>query len=391
MSYLPFFQPILSIETQSVFGHEVLAREAQHGGFRLPPVFLEANSGKSPEFLEIETEILSKAFLQFSPHKSEFLFINMSPDELIRQLEDTKGEYPPLANLTQKYSVSNSRIFIEITEVATPRDPETIGTAVEYFRELGFRIAMDDVGSESSNLERIAIIQPEIIKVDLLLLKKSMHNRNFQSVLEYLSHIAVGIGSDLLFEGIENGEELRQAVDFGARFLQGYLMGRPDLRLMDPEEETHILKHHLNMFHESKRNAILEEIRFEKEIESLLNHKDPVLKTIGNITYIDAHSVFQLSPFIQRIYATNWEGTQTTPYYERDGTNGFTQSTVNLSKNWSYMPFFYKHIKKSFQNPRSWNASETYYDKKLGKYIIVMSKIIDDFSVFVDVELPHPL
>ncbi|MCC5816106.1 MAG: EAL domain-containing protein [Leptospira sp.] len=387
--YIPFLQPILSIEDQSIFGHEVLAREETDKGFALPDIFLRELSGKSEEFLRIETEVLSKAFLKLKSTESGHLFINMSPDELLRQLEDSKGDDLPLAKLTKDVGISNNRIFIEVTEDATLRDPEAIGTAVEYFRELGFRIAMDDVGSESSNLERIAIIQPEIIKVDLLLLKKSIHDRNFQSVLEYLSQIAIGIGSDLLFEGIENSEELRRAVDCGARYLQGYLLGMPSPDFASPKLEADKLKTQLDDFHEFKRNRILEEIRFEDEIRNLISRNEPTLKEIGDLTHIDAHSLFQLSPFIQRVYATDWEGTQITPYYERSGENGFTQNTKSLYKNWSYMPFFYKHVKKSFHNPRTWNASEPYFDKNLRKNILVLSKVTQNhISLFIDIQLP---
>ncbi|WCL47547.1 EAL domain-containing protein [Leptospira sp. GIMC2001] len=389
--YLPFLQPILSIEDQSIFGHEVLAREETDKGFILPDIFLRELSGKSEEFLRIETEVLSRAFAKLKTTESGHLFINMSPDELLRQLEDSKGDDLPLAKLTKDAGISNERIFIEITEVATLRDPEAIGTAVEYFRELGFRIAMDDVGSESSNLERIAIIQPQIIKVDLLLLKRSMHDRNFHSVLEYLSHIASGLGSDLLFEGIENSEELRRALDFGARFVQGYLLGMPNKEFASPKIEADTLKIQLDAFHEFKRNRIMEEIRFEDEIRNLISRKEPTVKNIGDIVHIDAHSLFQLSPFIRRVYATDWEGTQITPYYERSGENGFTQNTVPLSKNWSYMPFFYKHVKKSFHNPKTWNASEPYFDKVLRKNILVFSKVTQDhISLFIDVQLPDP-
>lgn len=390
--YIPFFQPIFSIEEQSIFGYEVLARILLNGEYRLPNVFLNHRSGENPEFLEADTTIQKKAFQKLYTNPNTFLFINLSPDEILRQMEESQGDNLLIASLTKEAGIPNNKVFLEITETPTHRDPEILGTAVEYFRELGFRIAMDDVGSESSNLERIAIIQPEIIKVDLVLLKKSIHDRNFHSVLEYLSQIATSIGSDLLFEGIESQQELYRALDFGARYLQGYLLGYPSIEFSSEPHHPELLKKLFDQFHEFKRSTILNEIQFEEKIIQIISNNEPKIKLINNMVHINVQEIFQLSPYIQRIYATDWEGTQLSPYYERNGEKGFTQNSSSLYKNWSYMPFFYKHVKKCLQNPKTWNASEPYFDKKLQKNLIVLSKVTTDhLSIFIDIEVPNEI
>jgi EAL domain-containing protein (putative c-di-GMP-specific phosphodiesterase class I) len=388
-NFLPFYQPILSVEDQCILGHEVLARERYESGYRLPSVFRD----DSPSYLTnqeaIESIILDKSFSHFANTQNGFLFINMSPDRLLQELEEHTGNKLPLVLLADKYSIPHGKIFIEITERSSLRELDSIGTAAEFYRELGFRIAMDDVGSESSNLERIGVIQPEIIKVDLTILKRSLQSRSFYSVLEYLKEISLGIGADLLYEGVETTDELNRAVDSGARFLQGYLLGMPNANFANPKQESKLLKEHLDFFHETKRTGILDEIQFEEMIRSKLNSLEITTKTIREMVHLDAQSVFSLSPRITRIYATDWEGTQITPYYERNSDNSFQESKSSLNKNWSYMPYFYKHIKQVFRNPKEWNTSEPYYDKILNKRILVFSRVLENhISVFVDVVLP---
>lgn len=387
--FLPFYQPILSVEDQCIWGHEVLARERHESGFRLPSVFKDTSPTYLTKQEKIESIILDKSFSHFANSQNGFLFINMSPDRLLQELEQYSGNKLPLILLAEKYNIPYSKIFIEITEKSSLRELDSIGTAAEFYRELGFRIAMDDVGSESSNLERIGVIQPEIIKVDLTILKRSIQSRSFHSVLEYLKEISLGIGADLLYEGVETTDELNRAVDSGARFLQGYLLGMPNANFANPKQESKLLKEHLDFFHETKRSGILEEIQFEEMIRSKLNTIEITTKTIREMIHLDAQSLFVLSPRITRIYATDWEGTQVTPYYEKSSDSSFQESKASLNKNWSYMPYFYKHIKQVFRNPKEWNTSEPYYDKVLNKRILVFSRVLDNhISIFVDVILP---
>src|SRR6185369_10518064 len=93
-------------------------------------------------------------------------------------------------------------------------------------RAHGCAIAVDDVGAESSNLDRIGSFEPDIIKVDAAMLRRSHHNRSFRQVLKGVSSMAEGLGAALLFEGVETQDDLEQSLEFGARYAQGWYFAK---------------------------------------------------------------------------------------------------------------------------------------------------------------------
>ncbi|WP_246051898.1 EAL domain-containing protein [Leptospira idonii] len=390
LDYVPYFQPIFSVEDQTVAAYESLGRGVSPNGDVYSLSFFMHNSDSLEEqdrVITVDSLLTEKAFLKFAEEREKgYLFLNVTPDRLLYEVEYSEGLDFPILQKAKQYGIHPSRIYLEITERTSKRSLDSLTTAVEMFKEQGFKIALDDVGSESSNLERLGALKPDMIKVDLNLLKRSIRSREFQSILEYLKDISLGMGSDLLFEGIETEEELYRAVDSGARFLQGYFLGRPKANFLNAFECDGLLKPHLDSFHQLKRQQISSEIHFETSIKETLEKISIPVRKIGKRVLIDAQSIFKLSGAIQRVYVTDWDGTQVSSYYERDGEFSFKENNLSLQKNWSYLPFFYKHVKQAFRSPSSWQISEPYWDRALNRKLTVFSKVLEgQLSVFIDV------
>lgn len=359
-NFVPQYQPIYSVEDIAVIAYDSF---------------------------ELSEDKMDKMLLAFSKGRNtESLFINMTPDQVLAQVENAIGLEFPLIRKIKEFNIKPSEIYLEISERTCVRGIDSLSTAVEMLREIGFNIALADVGAESSNLERLGSLRPEIIKINLNLLKQSIQSREFQSILEYLKDISLGLGSELLFEEIGTEIELHRALDSGARYLQGNLLGALDSNFIPVKQSEQLLKHFLETFHKEKRKSISKEINFEMNIRSTVASFPIGMKRRDGRVLVDAPAIFKLSPLIQRIYVTDWEGTQVSPYYEREGISGFRENMQNLNKNWSYMPFFYRHVKKAYQNPESWQMSEPYYDRALKERLVVFSKIIEgQYSIFIDI------
>ncbi len=93
--------------------------------------------------------------------------------------------------------------MIEITEEAFSGDNNIFLEAVNLFKEQGCIIAIDDVGSKFSNFDRIAMVQPKIIKVDLGLIKYSRKHEGCRAIIQSFSILAKQMGASLLIEGVE--------------------------------------------------------------------------------------------------------------------------------------------------------------------------------------------
>ncbi|TGL07938.1 EAL domain-containing protein [Leptospira bouyouniensis] len=385
--YVPLLQPIFSVEEQNVVAYESLGRIRDGSGHLvMVPEFLDPNV--TPLRMSIIDRELLSITLEKIKNTNDQLFVNMSPDQVILEYEECKGNVLPITEIVKHHGVSLDRIVIEITEKSGSFGTDVLAAGVELLKEQGFGIALDDVGSESSNLERLGAIKPDIIKIDLNILKKSIEKREYQSILEYLKQISLSIGSQLLFEGIESEQELYQAVNSGASLLQGFYLGRPTEFNEDKQSICDVVVPRLQIYHENKRKEVAKEIEFEKLIKTKLMSLQ--LKTIklDNRVIIDPQSFFKLDPMIQRVYVTDWQGTQVSPYYERTSDSGFIENMSFLQKNWSYMPFFYKHVKQVFRDSESWQVSDPYWDKTLKKKVIVYSRVNEmGYSFFVDLVL----
>ncbi|TGL44345.1 EAL domain-containing protein [Leptospira perdikensis] len=385
--YVPLFQPIFSVEEQTVVAYESLGRRRDGSG----------NLVSIPEFSDphvsplrmsvIDRQLLGLALTRIRS-TNDRLFVNMSPDQVILEYEESRSNSLPISDLVNSYGIPLDRIVIEITEKSGSYGTDVLAAGVELLREQGFGIALDDVGSESSNLERLGAIKPDIIKIDLNLLKKSIEKREYQSILEYLKQISLSIGSQLLFEGIETEEELFRAISSGASLLQGYFLGRPSEYNQDKQSICDTVVPQLQLYHEKKRIEVATEIEFEKNIKLQLSHLSLRTLVLENRVVIDPHSFFKLNQQIQRVYITDWLGTQVSPYYVRTSEFGFAENLSLLQKNWSYMPFFYKHVKQVFRDADNWQVSDPYWDKELKKNVIVFSKVNElGYSFFIDVVL----
>ncbi|MCW7469241.1 EAL domain-containing protein [Leptospira kanakyensis] len=385
--YVPLFQPIFSVEEQTVVAYESLGRRKDEAG----------NLVSIPEFSDphvsaLRMSVIDRQLLGLALNKiqstNDLLFVNMSPDQVILEYEESRSNSLPISDLVNSYGIPLNRIVIEITEKSGSYGTDVLAAGVELLREQGFGIALDDVGSESSNLERLGAIKPDIIKIDLNLLKKSIEKREFQSILEYLKQISLSIGSQLLFEGIETEEELYRAISSGASLLQGYFLGRPSDLNHDKQSICDTVVPHLQLYHEQKRKEVAMEIEFEKNIKLQLNLLSLKTLVLENRVIIDPNSFFKLDQKIQRVYITDWLGTQVSPYYVRTNEFGFVENLSMLQKNWSYMPFFYKHVKQVFRDAENWQVSDPYWDKELKKNVIVFSKVNElGYSFFIDVVL----
>jgi EAL domain-containing protein (putative c-di-GMP-specific phosphodiesterase class I) len=162
------------------------------------------------------------------------LFFNFDPRTnsdfalTVKELEFVAGRYGEI-------QLESHLLVCEIIETEA-QDAETLVRIVEEMRRHGIRLAVDDFGVGHSNLERVRLLRPDIIKIDGAWFRQiaavpaaAALFKNFVSGLH-------DIGSEVLIEGIETAEQLACALEAGADCLQGFLFSRPKLAgtLFDP-------------------------------------------------------------------------------------------------------------------------------------------------------------
>ena len=152
------------------------------------------------------------------------LFMNLHPDELAepdRMIERLEPLVP-----------WSRRIVLEITERSRLLGLDHWETAVDRVTELGFSIAVDDLGAGYSSLSVLAELQPRYVKIDMSIVRGVDADPRKRRLIDLLCKFAKATEAQVVAEGVETKEESAALLDCGVDFLQGYLFGRPGFDLL---------------------------------------------------------------------------------------------------------------------------------------------------------------
>lgn len=156
----------------------------------------------------------------------------------LRHLEDIPPTAALAINVSPAVAVTDeffdlvapfaSRLIIELTEHQAVDDYDALLDGLQDLRELGARIAIDDVGAGFASLRHILQLTPEIVKLDLSLTAGIMRDARSRALTAALVEFAARTGALIAAEGIETQPELELLRELGVDHGQGYLLGRPD-------------------------------------------------------------------------------------------------------------------------------------------------------------------
>ena len=214
------FQPIVDTNSFDPLGYEALSRGPENTEFHNPELMFEvAEKGQLVWELERLCREKSLYYLQIL-EKNKYLFINNEPDVIF------DPDFRTL-DLLKKFNIDPKRIVLEITERTAIKNFERFQQALDFFKQKGFKIAIDDVGTGYSNLQSIAILKPDFIKFDTSLIRNINNNHIKKQLVTSLVNFANETGTIIIAEGIETKEELQIIQKFNIPYGQGYYFAHP--------------------------------------------------------------------------------------------------------------------------------------------------------------------
>ncbi len=217
------FQPIVDARRQQLYGYEALVRS--DGPFPRPLELLGA-AEKLGRLDELGRAIRGKVAGQ-APNAppGALLFVNLHA----RDLEDPElfDRGSPLAKVSRK-------VVLEITERTALEEVSDIATRMGRLRDMGFRLAVDDLGAGYSGLTSFTSIEPDVVKLDMALVRGVDVSPLKQSVVRSVVGLADELGIDVISEGIELSAERDTLALLGCHLFQGYLFGKPERGFLKP-------------------------------------------------------------------------------------------------------------------------------------------------------------
>ncbi len=155
------------------------------------------------------------------------IFINFDPS-LFGDREVTETALRDMRLVLHEANIEPHRIVCEVTEQYTATDG-VLYRFVQALRDHGYRIAVDDYGSDDSDIRRIEELEPDIVKFDAYWITRLMESGPGFGLLSAMVDTFSERGIATVFEGIEEGWQLDLAERAGASMIQGYALARPEL------------------------------------------------------------------------------------------------------------------------------------------------------------------
>lgn len=220
------YQPIVDVERRSIYAHEALVRGPQGQG--AASVLAQVNDGNRYRF---DQACRVKAIKGASAlGMTENLSINFLPNAIYKPelcirttLEAARVHGFPL-----------ERIIFEVTEGERVQDGPWFAEILREYKRCGFKTAIDDFGAGYAGLSLLADFQPDLIKLDMGLIRNLDTDRARRTIVRNLVRMCDEMNIQVIAEGVETVPERDALRDAGIYLMQGYLFARPSFQAVVP-------------------------------------------------------------------------------------------------------------------------------------------------------------
>lgn len=217
------FQPIVHLQTRQIYGYEGLVRGPVNTVLHSPTHLFEAatRAGRVAELDLLCRRVVIHRFAQLGlPGR---LFINVDPLSMVHE-HFREGQ---TLEFVEQVRLNPSQLIIELTETHPVEDVRLMQQAMVHYREMGFRVALDDLGAGYSGLKLWSEIRPDIVKIDRHFIHGVDQDRTKQQFVSTILKTATALGCRVITEGVETEGEYATLRKLGVEMLQGYYFGRP--------------------------------------------------------------------------------------------------------------------------------------------------------------------
>lgn len=222
------YQPLIDVDTQQRIGAEALLRwHSADLGFVSPLEFISV-AEEMGLIRTIGEWVVKQACLQYKQWQEShvvnlnYIAVNVSMHQLISTDFAAK-----ILRICETAGVATERIELEITEGGLAQYPETIMTVLHELRGLGFKLAIDDFGTDYSSLSRLKSFNVDLLKIDRSFISDLAKNNDDAAIVRAIIDMGAALGLTVLAEGVETVEQFELLKGYGCTRCQGYYFGKP--------------------------------------------------------------------------------------------------------------------------------------------------------------------
>ena len=217
---VPFFQPIVETHTGKIIKYECLARIKDGDKIISPYFFIDA--AKQIGAITKITKIMIKKSCKVFQNSKLGLSINITKDDLIEGYLVNL-----LLEMTQKYNLKKEQITLEVLEEISVFGSDDIINQLLILKNEGYKIALDDFGSENASFARMLDLKVDIIKIDGMFIKNIVNHKNSKLIVQSIVHLAKLFDYEVVAEFVHNSDVALMIDELGISYSQGYYYSEP--------------------------------------------------------------------------------------------------------------------------------------------------------------------
>lgn len=222
-----YYQPIIRSSSGRVCDEEALARWIDpEKGFLPPGEFIPVLENAKLAY-KLDLYVLDRILEKLAYLEKEGFYLVPQSLNISRSDFEVCDIVDEIWKRVDAAGVDPEKITIEITESVIGNDLVIINRQIEKFQNLGFPVWMDDFGSGYSSLNVLQSIKFNLIKFDMIFMKKLDEGVNGKIILTEMMKLATSLGVDTICEGVETEEQVRFLQEIGCSKMQGYYFCKP--------------------------------------------------------------------------------------------------------------------------------------------------------------------
>lgn len=227
-TFIPYLQPLYSIQYNRVYGAEVLVRKIDpHGNIHTPVEFISLMECEHMISM-VDFTMLRQACELIQKWKPVWpdivLNVNFSRNTLIEP-----DFLERIDQILSETGADPAQLIFEITESSQNIQLESLCSLLDEVKQRGISLAIDDLGTEAACLEMLYLPQISVAKIDKSLIDKAEHIDREQLVIRHLIDLCHDLNMRCVAEGIETDSQIELLKKLGCDKLQGYKIGKPML------------------------------------------------------------------------------------------------------------------------------------------------------------------
>ena len=224
--YVVYLQPKARINSTRVDGAEALIRKIDEEGhiiqpYQFVPVLEKELLISSIDFFVLEE--VCRLLDKWKDNDTRLIKISVNMSRVSIAEQDFLEH---ILRICDKYQVDHNNIEFEITESTETRDDRKLYEIVENLHNLGFGVALDDMGSDYSSIKMLTMPGVDMVKLDRSMILK-LEQKEGAALIRYVIALCHEIGKRCIAEGVENQEQVAMLEDMSCDYYQGFLLSRP--------------------------------------------------------------------------------------------------------------------------------------------------------------------